>query len=119
MLPRVVHPADVQMQDMYVNGRDWHYVCGVIAIEVINPPCEKGRATSLKDGFRLKMLDRKLSRVTTVANSTPFAMPFSFLALSTTAGVEGMAATCEAFSRDVADLVKQVDRFVGNQTYES
>ena len=61
MLPRVVHPADVQTQDMYVNGRDWHYVCGVIATELINPPCDKGRVTSLKDGFRLKMLDRKLS----------------------------------------------------------
>jgi hypothetical protein len=61
MLPRVVHPADVQTQDMYVNGRDWHYVCGVIATEVIKPPGETGRATSMNDGFQLKMLDRKLS----------------------------------------------------------
>ena len=61
MLPRVVHPADVQTQDMYINGRDWHYVCGVIATEVINPPGEKGQASSMYDGFRLKMLDRKLS----------------------------------------------------------
>ncbi len=28
---------------------------------MINPPGEKGRATPLKDGFQLKMLDRKVS----------------------------------------------------------
>jgi hypothetical protein len=28
MLPRLVHPADVQTHRVYVNGRDWHFVCG-------------------------------------------------------------------------------------------
>lgn len=61
MLPRVVHPADVQTQEVYVNGRQWHYVCGVSATEVIDAQDDKGRSSSLKGGFRLKMLDRKLS----------------------------------------------------------
>ncbi len=54
MLPRVVYTADVQTQDMYLNGRDWHYVCGVIAIEVMNLPGEKGRVTSMKVAFDSK-----------------------------------------------------------------
>ena len=29
MLPRVIHSIDVQTHRVYVNGRDWHYVCGV------------------------------------------------------------------------------------------
>jgi hypothetical protein len=33
MLPRVVHPTDVQRHEIYVNGRDWHYLCGVLATE--------------------------------------------------------------------------------------
>ena len=32
MLPRVVHPIDVQTNSVYVNGRNWHYLCGVTAI---------------------------------------------------------------------------------------
>jgi hypothetical protein len=59
MLPRVVHPANVQTHDVYVNGRYWHYVCGVIATEVIDAGDEKGCSSSSKDGFILKMLDRK------------------------------------------------------------
>ena len=60
MLPRVVHPTDVQTHDVYVNGRYWHYVCGVIATEVIDARDDKGRSSSSKGGFLLKMLDRKL-----------------------------------------------------------
>ena len=36
-------------------------MCGVIATEVIDAQDDKGRSSSLKGGFRLKMLDRKLS----------------------------------------------------------
>jgi hypothetical protein len=52
MLPRVVHPSDVQTQKVYVKGRDWHYLCGVTAIEDLSPA--KG-----EDGFALEIIDRK------------------------------------------------------------
>jgi hypothetical protein len=58
MLPRVVHPVDVQTHVICVNGRDWHYLCGVIAYETVI--CENGKArpSSVKEGFRLKLLNR-------------------------------------------------------------
>jgi hypothetical protein len=49
MLPRVVHPTYVQRHDIYVNGRDWHYLHGVIATENLD-----------SKGFALKYLDIKL-----------------------------------------------------------
>jgi hypothetical protein len=52
MLPRVVHPSDVQTQKVYVKGRDWHYLCGVTAIEDLSPA--KGA-----DDFALEIIDRK------------------------------------------------------------
>jgi hypothetical protein len=50
MLPRVVHPVDVQRHEICVNGRDWHYLWGVIGTENVMP----------EEGFKLKLLDRKL-----------------------------------------------------------
>jgi hypothetical protein len=32
ILPGVVHPIDVQTNSVYVNGRNWRYLCGVTAI---------------------------------------------------------------------------------------
>ena len=58
MLPRVVHPVDVQRHEISVNGRDWHYLCGVIATE--NIYSGNGRPKSVKEGFHLKLLDRKV-----------------------------------------------------------
>ena len=52
MLPRVVHPTDVQTHKVYVKGRDWHYLCGVSAIEDLAPG-------DGEDGFQLRILDRK------------------------------------------------------------
>ena len=61
MLPRVVHPVDVQTHKVYVNGRDWHYVCGVKATEVSSVSDHK-RSSSASDkdtfGFALAMIDR-------------------------------------------------------------
>jgi len=66
MLPRVVHPVDVQTHRVYVNGRDWHFVCGVMATELFTEPDSKrsvsaSRALSRKTtcGFSLAMIDRK------------------------------------------------------------
>ena len=62
MLPRVVHPFDVQTHRVYVNGRDWHYVCGVTATELPSTSDSKRRPTSSvkkSGGFALTMLDRK------------------------------------------------------------
>ena len=66
MLPRVVHPVDVQTHRVYVNGRDWHFVCGVMATELFTEPDSKrsvsaSRALSPKTtcGFSLAMIDRK------------------------------------------------------------
>jgi hypothetical protein len=53
MLPRVVHPVDAQTHRVYVNGRDWHYVCGVMATELSNLPDKRA------GGFALAMIDRK------------------------------------------------------------
>ena len=58
MLPRVVHPVDVQRHEISVNGRDWHYLCGVIGTE--NIYSGNGRPKSVKEGFHLKLLDRKV-----------------------------------------------------------
>jgi hypothetical protein len=59
MLPRVVHPVDVlQRHEISVNGRDWHYLCGVIGTE--NIYSGNGRPKSVKDGFHLQLLDRKV-----------------------------------------------------------
>ena len=63
MLPRVVHPYDVQTHRVYVNGRDWHYVCGVTATELPYTSDRKRRPTSTVNkscGFALTMVDRKL-----------------------------------------------------------
>jgi hypothetical protein len=60
MLPRVVHPVDVQRHDICVNGREWHYLCGVIATETVFPGNGTNRPSSVKEGFHLKLLDRKL-----------------------------------------------------------
>ena len=60
MLPRVVHPVDVQRHDICVNGREWHYLCGVIATETCIPENGTKRPSSVKEGFHLKLLDRKL-----------------------------------------------------------
>jgi hypothetical protein len=45
MLPRVVHPVDVQKHD----------IC-----EIVFPGNGKNRTSSVKEGFHLKLLDRKL-----------------------------------------------------------
>jgi hypothetical protein len=60
MLPRVVHPVDVQRHDICVSGREWHYLCGVIAIETVFPGNGTNRPSFVKEGFHLKLLDRKL-----------------------------------------------------------
>ena len=39
---RVVHPIDVQTHKVYVNGRNWHYLCGVSATEVVTTKAKKG-----------------------------------------------------------------------------
>ncbi len=61
MLPRVVHPVDVQTHRVYVNGRDWHYVCGVMATELSSVPDSKRMrgSGSQTAGFALAMIDRK------------------------------------------------------------
>jgi hypothetical protein len=59
MLPRVVHPVDVQRHEICVNGRDWHYLCGVIGTEHLFSENGKNRPSCGKDGFHLKLLDRK------------------------------------------------------------
>lgn len=58
MLPRVVHPVDVQRHEICVNGRDWHYLCGVIGTE--NIYSGHGRPSAVEEGFHLKLLDRKV-----------------------------------------------------------
>jgi hypothetical protein len=58
MLPRVVHPVDVRRHEICVNGRDWHYLCGVIAYETVIPENGKARPFSVKEGFRLKLFNR-------------------------------------------------------------
>jgi hypothetical protein len=50
MLPRVVHPVDVQTHEICVNGRDWHYLYGVIAYETVIP--ENGKARPSQDKTR-------------------------------------------------------------------
>jgi hypothetical protein len=51
MLPRVVHPSDVQTHKVYVKGQNWHYLCGVAtAIEYLAP-------VSGEDGFALHSND--------------------------------------------------------------
>ncbi len=60
MLPRVVHPTYVQRHDIYVNGRDWHYLCGVIATENLDSEDGQEGSSSAKGGFELKYLDIKL-----------------------------------------------------------
>jgi hypothetical protein len=42
-----------------INGRDWHYLCGVIGTEHFFPENGKNRLSCVKDGFHLKLLDRK------------------------------------------------------------
>jgi hypothetical protein len=62
MLPRVVHPVDVQTHKVYVNGRDWHYVCGVKATELSSVTDNKCRSSASKKGtvgFALALIDRK------------------------------------------------------------
>ncbi len=62
ILPRVVHPVDVQTHRVYVNGRDWHYVCGVKATELSFSPQRKRSCASSDTaacGFALSMIDRK------------------------------------------------------------
>jgi hypothetical protein len=54
MLPRVVHPSYVQRHDIYVNGRDWHYLCGVIATE--NLDSKDGQGGSLTDVDAITLL---------------------------------------------------------------
>jgi hypothetical protein len=58
MPPRVVHPVDVQRREICVNGRDWHYLCGVIAYETVIPENGKAHPSSVKEGFHLKVLNR-------------------------------------------------------------
>ena len=60
MLPRVVHPTYVQRHDIYVNGRDWHYLCGVSATENLDSKDGQGGSSSGQGGFELKYLDIKL-----------------------------------------------------------
>jgi hypothetical protein len=60
ILPRVVHPVDVQRHKICVNGRHWHYLCGVIATENVIPGNRKNHPSSVKEAFHLKLLDRKL-----------------------------------------------------------
>ena len=61
-LPRVVHPVDVQTHRVYVNGRAWHYVCGVMATELTSEQDSKRRiglgSHTATCGFALAMIDR-------------------------------------------------------------
>jgi len=50
--------VDVQRHEISVNGRDWHYLCDVIGTE--NIYSGNGRPKSVKEGFHLKLLDRKV-----------------------------------------------------------
>jgi hypothetical protein len=50
MLPRVVHPVDVQTQKVSVNGRDWHYVCGVKETELSSVSDHKRRSSACDKG---------------------------------------------------------------------
>ena len=62
MLPRVVHPVDVQTHKVYVNGREWHYVCGVMATELSSLSDTKPSSSATKkrvSGFALSMIKRK------------------------------------------------------------
>jgi hypothetical protein len=62
MLPRVMHPVDLQTHRVYVNRRDWHYVCGVMATELPSSSDSKRRSSSSAKetgGFALAMIDRK------------------------------------------------------------
>ena len=59
-LPRVVHPVDVQRHEICVNGRDWHYLCGVTETENVIPRKGNDCLSSVEEGFKLKILDRKL-----------------------------------------------------------
>jgi hypothetical protein len=78
MLPRVVHPVDVQTHRVYVNGRDGHFVCGVMATELSTLADSKRSGSASHTGtcgFALAMLDRKQhcmypeERLGTVINS--------------------------------------------------
>ncbi len=60
MLRRVVHPTNVQRHEIYVNGRDWHFLCGVIATENLDSEDGNDGSSSAKEGFVLKILDIKL-----------------------------------------------------------
>ena len=62
MLPRVVHPVDVQTHRVYVNGREWHYVCGVMATELSSLSDTKRSSSATENtvcGFALSMIKRK------------------------------------------------------------
>ncbi len=62
MLPWVVHPVDVQTHRVYVNGREWHYVCGVMATELSSLPDTKRPSSATEktvSGFALAMIKRK------------------------------------------------------------
>ncbi len=59
MLPRAVHPTDVQRHEIYVNERDWHYLCGVIATENVDSKDGKDGSSSTKGAFVLQILDIK------------------------------------------------------------
>ena len=70
ILPRVVHPVDVQTHKVYVNGRDWHYVCGVQATEISSVSDNKRRSSASEKGtggfihpeeigFALALIERK------------------------------------------------------------
>jgi hypothetical protein len=56
VLPRVVHPEDVQTHKVYVNGRDWHYLCGVAATEELSSTKRKNQQ---KPPFTLTFLLRE------------------------------------------------------------
>ena len=63
MLPRLVHPVDVQTHRVYVNGRDWHFVCGVMATERPHASLSKTKVSSCRSpttgGFDLALMNRK------------------------------------------------------------
>jgi hypothetical protein len=66
ILPRVVHPVDVQTHRVYVNGRDLHFVCGVMATELFTEPDSMRSVSAMgvlspktSCGFALAMTDRK------------------------------------------------------------
>jgi hypothetical protein len=54
--PHVVHPVD----ETCVNGRDWHYLSDVIGTENVIPRKGNDCLSSVEEGFKLKILDRKL-----------------------------------------------------------